>query len=98
MPWKPRKTWFILDLTLGKPFCVADVLRAVCGPDWVSTIVEMSSIDYGSDPGGVNRLLRSLRVVRTIRLLRLVKLKRILTTIKDRITSEAGRLSGVSRM
>mmetsp|Transcript_105983 Transcript_105983/g.252896 ORF Transcript_105983/g.252896 Transcript_105983/m.252896 type:complete len:658 (+) Transcript_105983:55-2028(+) len=70
------KTWFILDM-------------AVCGPDWVSTFVELSSVDVTTDPGGVNRLLRSLRVVRTVRLLRLVKLKRILAMIKDRITSEA---------
>ncbi|CAK9049794.1 unnamed protein product [Durusdinium trenchii] len=79
-PWRIFKnymrTWFILDL-------------AVCGPDWVSTFVEIYSTDFTSDPGGVNRLLRSLRVVRTVRLLRLVKLKRILATIKDRITSEA---------
>lgn len=83
------RTWFVLDL-------------AVCGPDWISTFVEIYSTDFTNDPGGVNRLLRSLRVVRTIRLLRLVKLKRILATIKDRITSEAvfillniGRLIGL---
>lgn len=70
------RTWFVLDL-------------AVCGPDWISTFVEIYSTDFTNDPGGVNRLLRSLRVVRTVRLLRLVKLKRILATIKDRITSEA---------
>ncbi|OLP90241.1 Potassium voltage-gated channel subfamily H member 6 [Symbiodinium microadriaticum] len=70
------KTWFILDLL-------------VCGPDWVFTIVNISGSQEATDPGSVNRLLRSLRVVRTVRLLRLVKLKRILAMIKDRITSEA---------
>ncbi|CAE7449802.1 Kcnh6 [Symbiodinium pilosum] len=70
------KTWFILDLL-------------VCGPDWIFTIVNISGSQGSTDPGSVNRLLRSLRVVRTVRLLRLVKLKRILAMIKDRITSEA---------
>ncbi|CAE7883635.1 KCNH6 [Symbiodinium microadriaticum] len=49
----------------------------------------ISGSQEATDPGSVNRLLRSLRVVRTVRLLRLVKLKRILAMIKDRITSEA---------
>lgn len=70
------RTWFVLDL-------------AVCGPDWISTFVEILSAEQTQDPTDFNRLLRSLRVVRTVRLLRLVKLKRILATIKDRITSEA---------
>eukprot|EP00439_Symbiodinium_sp_Y106_P028452 s239_g3.t1 len=61
----------------------------VCGPDWVFTVVNISGSQEATDPGSVNRLLRSLRVVRTVRLLRLVKLKRILAMIKDRITSEA---------